>query len=79
MSTHTRELTDDERWAILRQYGLEVDPVIEAYEKDVDRTLLRQNLRRSVAERFQNLQAMQQFVRTLRESGQKARVSNAKS
>ena len=28
------------------------DPVIEAYLKDVDRTLIRSNLQRSVAERF---------------------------
>ncbi|HEX8236375.1 MAG TPA: hypothetical protein VF600_10490 [Abditibacteriaceae bacterium] len=61
MSTHGRELTDDERWAILRRYGLEVDPVIEAYEKDVDRTLLRENLRRSVAERSANFLAMARF------------------
>ncbi len=61
MSTQTRELTDDERWAILRRYGLEVDPVIEAYEKDVDRTLLRQNLRRTVAERSANFLALARF------------------
>ena len=31
---------------------LELDPVIEAYKKDIDRTLLRQNLMRTVAERL---------------------------
>jgi hypothetical protein len=31
---------------------LEPDPVIEAYKKDVDRTLLRENLNRSVEERY---------------------------
>jgi hypothetical protein len=29
-----------------------LDPVIEAYKKDVDRTLLRENLKLSVDERF---------------------------
>ena len=35
------------------------DPVIEAYKRHVDRTLLRQNLRRSVTERVENLMALQ--------------------
>jgi hypothetical protein len=73
MSTHGRELTDNERWAILRRYGLEVDPVIEADEKDVDHTLLRDNLRHDVAKRFQRLAAMQRLVTTLRHSTRKAR------
>jgi hypothetical protein len=38
------------------------DPVIEAYKRDVDRTLLRENLRRTPAERFRNLQAWQRLV-----------------
>jgi len=40
---------------------LEPDPVIEAYKKDVDRTLIQENLRRSLAERMQALLAMQRF------------------
>jgi len=35
-----------------------VDPVIEAYKKDVDRTLIRENLRLTVDERLQNLEAL---------------------
>ena len=42
----TSNLDDD---AILRRCGLEPDPVIEDYKKDVDRTLLRENLRGRVA------------------------------
>ena len=38
------------------------DPVIEAYKRDVDRTLLRQNLRRSVTERVANLVALQRLA-----------------
>ncbi len=29
-----------------------IDPIIEAYKKDVDRTLIRENLRLTVDERF---------------------------
>ncbi|NNJ26585.1 hypothetical protein [Alienimonas chondri] len=33
------------------------DPVIEAFKKDVDRTLLRENLRKTVDERIDAMQA----------------------
>jgi hypothetical protein len=42
------------------------DPVIEAYKKDIDRTLLIQNLRRSVAERLANFQSFMDAVGELR-------------
>ena len=58
---------DDE--AILRQFGFEPDPVIEAYKKDVDRTLLRENLRRTPEERWQNFLAMYQLAEELRRAG----------
>lgn len=32
-----------------------VDPVIEAYKKDIDRTLIRENLKLTVAERFNEI------------------------
>ncbi len=48
---------------------LESDPVIEAYKRDVDRTLLRQNLRRSVAERVANLIALQNLADEARRAG----------
>jgi len=50
---------------------LEPDPVIEAYKKDIDRTLLRQNLRRTVAERLANLVAMQRLAEEARRSGKR--------
>ena len=40
---------------------IEKDPVIEAYKKDVDRTLLRENLRRTPQERTRNFLAMARF------------------
>ena len=47
------------------------DPVIEAYKKDVDRTLLRENLKLTVAERIQQLQEHLIFAVQLRESRRK--------
>ena len=40
----------------------EPDPVIEAYKKGIDRSLLRENLRRSVAERLAGLVALQRLA-----------------
>lgn len=45
---------------------LEPDPVIEAYKKDIDRTLIRENPRLTVEERFKNLEALQEFAHELR-------------
>ena len=51
----------------------EPDPVIEAYKKDVDRTLLRANLARTFEERVQNLGRLQRFVDELRRAGRALR------
>jgi hypothetical protein len=50
----------------------EPDPVIEAYKKDVDRTLLRENLRLTVEERFEKLIALQRFADEVRWAGKLA-------
>jgi hypothetical protein len=50
-----------------------VDPVIEAYKKDVDRTLIRENLRRTPEERLRALMEMQRFAIELRRAGRAAR------
>jgi nicotinamidase/pyrazinamidase len=42
------------------------DPVIEEYLKDIDRSLLRDNLRLTVTERFERLMSLQQFAEDLR-------------
>ena len=49
------------------------DPVIEAYKKDIDRTLIRQNLARTVTERFEAAMALQRFAEELRRAGREAR------
>jgi hypothetical protein len=41
------------------------DPVIEAYKRDVDRTLLRENLRKTIDERLLSLAEHQAFGREL--------------
>jgi hypothetical protein len=53
--------------------SLDPDPVIEAYKKDVDRTLLRANLARTVEERLQNLVRLQRFAQELRQAGRALR------
>ena len=47
------------------------DPVIEAYKKDVDRSLLRENLKLTAEQRIMNLMALQEFAAELR-SGMRA-------
>ena len=49
------------------------DPVIERYKVDVDRTLLRENLKLTVEERFLKLMDLQKFAEELREAGRKAK------
>lgn len=52
-----------------RAARFEPDPVIEAYKRDIDRTLLRQNLRRSVTERVANLMVLQRLAAAARRAG----------
>jgi hypothetical protein len=48
------------------------DPVIEAYKKDVDRTLLRETLKLTPAQRLERLQ---DFVQTMERLRDGARIS----
>ena len=49
------------------------DPIIEAYKKHIDRTLIRQNLRLTVDQRFRQLMELQRFAEELQNVGRKAR------
>jgi hypothetical protein len=49
-----------------REPDLPPDPVIEAYKKDVDRTLLLERLKRTPAERLSDLQEMLRSVAAIR-------------
>ena len=51
---------------------LEPDPVIEAYKKDVDVTLLVRNLALTVEERFRQLESMARFVESARRAREAA-------
>ena len=47
------------------------DAVIDAYKKDRDVTLIRENLRLTVDQRFQQLMKLQEFAEELRRAGRK--------
>ena len=53
--------------------SLEPDPVIEAYKKDVDRTLLRENLKLTPEQRLQKLQDFVNFLAEIRGTGRRSR------
>jgi hypothetical protein len=48
------------------------DPVIEVYKRDVDRTLIRENLKRSIEERLEALIELQRLAEELRRAGKRA-------
>ena len=48
--------------------SLEPDPVIEVYKKDVDRTLIRENLKLTVNERVQKMIGALRLVEEIRRS-----------
>jgi hypothetical protein len=50
------------------------DPVVEAYKAGVDRSLIRENLRRSIEERLEALAGLQEFADELRRAGQRIRA-----
>ena len=52
------------------------DPVVDAHKRHIDRTLLRQNLRRTVTERVQNLIAQQRLAAEARRAGQSLRSAS---
>lgn len=49
--------------------SLDLDPVIEAYKKDVDRTLIRENLKLTVDERVRKMISVLGFIEEVRRSG----------
>jgi hypothetical protein len=51
----------------------EPDPVVEAYKKDIDRTLIRENLKLTVEDRFRKAMAVARFADEMRRAGREAR------
>lgn len=50
-----------------------VDPIIEMYKMDIDRTLLRENLKLTPEQRLQKLQNFMSFLEEIRRGGRKHR------
>ena len=48
-----------------------VNPVIEAYKKDIDRTLIRENLKLTPERRLQKLQSFMEMVHGLRNAARR--------
>ena len=53
--------------------GDSIDEIIEIYKRDVDRTLIRENLRLTPEERLQRLLELQRAADEVREAGERAR------
>jgi len=53
--------------------ALDPDPVIDAYKRDVDRTLLRENLKLTPEQRLLKLQDVVRFLAELRDAGRRSR------
>jgi hypothetical protein len=49
-----------------------MDLVIEAYKKDIDRTLLRESLKLTVEQRFEQLMQLESFAEELRRAKRQA-------
>jgi hypothetical protein len=61
-----------------RTDDLPPDPVIEAYKKDIDVTLIRENLKLTPEERARKLMALQRAAEEFRRAGREARARRLK-
>jgi hypothetical protein len=52
-----------------------IDDIIDLYKKDVDRTLIRENLKKTPEERLRTLEEFQRFLEEVRRSGEAGRAS----
>jgi hypothetical protein len=55
------------------------DPVIDFYKKDLDLSLIRENLKRTPEERIRNLMELQRFAKELQRAGRDERCSSGPS
>jgi hypothetical protein len=56
-----------------REAPLELPPIVEVFMKDVDRTLIRENLKLTHEERLIRLMQLQRFAHELRHAGRQGR------
>lgn len=59
---------------LAEESSLGPDPVIEAYKVAVDRTLLRESLKKTPQERIETLQQLHDFSQELRRAGERLRA-----
>jgi hypothetical protein len=64
LRVYNPRVADEERY---------IDPVVRAYMAGVDRSLLRENLKKTPEERIRTLQALQRAAEELAEAGKRAR------
>jgi hypothetical protein len=64
----------NERGVSLLSVSLDPSPTIEAYKKDVDRTLLRENLKLTTDERVRKMMSALRFAEAVRASRRTAHV-----
>jgi hypothetical protein len=55
-----------------------ITAIIEFYKRDVDITLIRENLKLTVEQRLRNLQKLLHFAEELREAGKKLHKTSTK-
>ena len=75
--TQARELAAGEKMHDLAPPDY-CDPVIEAYKKDVDRTLLRENVKLSVEERIRKAEKFHEMLDEVRRAGAESQLRAAK-
>ncbi len=63
----------------MKQSTEDSDPVLAPYLRDLDRTLLRENLKLTPAQRLEKLVRFTSFASTLREAGIRARTGHQAS
>jgi len=72
-----RTVSDIVNEAVRRELGQHAprpsDGLVEAYKKDLDRSLIRENLRRTPEERVRNLAKLQCFAGELERAGRRLR------
>jgi nicotinamidase/pyrazinamidase len=73
MSAAGAELVESNQLANANETRSNIDAQIAAFLRDVDRSLIQENLRLTVTERFQNLMSLQRFAVELRRAGKEAR------
>ncbi len=66
-------MVDRAEHPLFADVSLESAPVIEAFKKDVDRTLIRENLKLSTDERVKKMISVLQFADAVRRSPRTAR------